>query len=260
MSPKSWNLRKSMEDFDVEFVYVHYPNLVSLKINHDLDFGLEPLGNDEDIINQLKYTSKYVYIEHGMTTLRNYLKSPNGSNVVIEELHDEEPHGRKVSSVGKKLFLEWSSESRVDEPLIEKPSTEKQHMFDKQPAFDKQPVLDEQPVLNDDLEDFDPFYGLFGERDGNLHTEISPHFYKMHIEVPPEDETCDDSDFDHTDLETIDMDDSDFESGEESDFDIERRRSLRKLRKQKKKVGQQIFMLVKYLEARKMPEMPLPCI
>ncbi|KAJ9540354.1 hypothetical protein OSB04_026860 [Centaurea solstitialis] len=265
-----WSLRKKNEYFDAEFVYAHYSNLVSFKINHggyfskwpgrrynngkvdfvdlidcdefsrheinhmmgmlgykggehmyyhfmvpetDLDFGLEPLGNDDDIRKLLKYTSKYkvidVYIEHGMTTLTNYLKSPNGSNVVIEELHDQESDDRIVSTVG----------NRVDEPFIEK-----QHVLG-----------DEQPVLDDDVEDFDPFYGLFGERDGNLHTDMPPHNTEMQIEVAPKDETFDDFYFDHIDLETIDMDDSDFESGEDSDFDIERRRSLHKLRKERKK-------------------------
>ncbi|KAJ9566968.1 hypothetical protein OSB04_002934 [Centaurea solstitialis] len=243
-----WNLRKKNEYFDAEFVYAHYSNLVSFKINHggyfskwpgrrynngkvdfvDLidcdEFNVHEIdhmvgmlgykgGNDDDIRKLLKYTSKYkvidVYIEHGMTALTNYLKSPNESNVVIEELHDQESDDRNVSTVG----------NRVDEPFIEK-----QHVFD-----------DEQPVLDDDLEDFDPFYGLFGLRDGNLHTDMPPHNTEMQIEVAPKDETFDDFDFDHIDLETIDMDNSDFESGEDSDFDIERRRSLHKLRKERKK-------------------------
>ncbi|KAJ9538584.1 hypothetical protein OSB04_031317 [Centaurea solstitialis] len=243
---KVWNLRKKNEYFDAEFVYAHYTNLVSFKINHggyfskwpgrrynngkvdfvdlidcdefnvheidhmvgmlgykggehmyyhfmvpetDLDFGLQPLGNDDDIRELLKYTSKYkvidVYIEHGMTALTNYLKSLMEVMLRLRNCMIRNLMIGMCQRLGRKYF--------------------------------------------------DPFYGLFGERDGNLHTDMPPHNTEMQIEVAPKDETFDDFDFDHIDLEIIDMDDSDFESGEDSDFDIERRRSLHKLRKQRKK-------------------------
>ena len=59
--------------------------------NSNLDYGLQALGNDQDVLNLLKYTDKYklieVYIEHGSTDLETYTKSPR--TLVIEELPDK---------------------------------------------------------------------------------------------------------------------------------------------------------------------------
>ncbi|GJQ93219.1 hypothetical protein Tco_0004358 [Tanacetum coccineum] len=48
--------------------------------NNNLDFGLQELGNDADVINLVRYVDKYrlieVYIEHEYTVLNTYLKSP----------------------------------------------------------------------------------------------------------------------------------------------------------------------------------------
>jgi len=86
-----------------------------MKPETDLDFGLEPLGNDQDILNLLKYTTRYklikLYIEHGFTTLTTYFKSPKFSEVVIEEIIGEGPHevntSGKTSTCKKRLCLEW---------------------------------------------------------------------------------------------------------------------------------------------------------
>ncbi|KAI3735953.1 hypothetical protein L6452_15480 [Arctium lappa] len=60
---------------------------------HDLDFGLEPLGNDLDILNLIGYTKKWkiidIYIEHGRTTVRTYERSLSKRKVVIEEIIDD---------------------------------------------------------------------------------------------------------------------------------------------------------------------------
>ena len=60
--------------------------------NSNLDYGLQALGNDQDVLNLLKYTDKYklieVYIEHDSTDLETYMKSPR--SLVIEELPDEQ--------------------------------------------------------------------------------------------------------------------------------------------------------------------------
>nr|KAJ0212180.1 hypothetical protein LSAT_V11C400158540 [Lactuca sativa] len=54
-----------------------------------LDYGLLPLGNDQDVLKLISYVPKHrlvkVYIEIGQTRVASYFKSP--SKVVIEELN-----------------------------------------------------------------------------------------------------------------------------------------------------------------------------
>ena len=56
-----------------------------------LDYGLLPLGNDQDVLKLVSYVPKHrlvkVYIEIGQTRVASYFKSP--SKVVIEELELE---------------------------------------------------------------------------------------------------------------------------------------------------------------------------
>lgn len=96
---------------DVDELSVHEIDLMVVKLGydpeermyyhfcipeHDLDFGLEALGNDQDILNLLRYTNKWkiidIYIEHGRTTLRTYETSHSQRKVVIKEiLEDNSP-------------------------------------------------------------------------------------------------------------------------------------------------------------------------
>ena len=93
-----------------EAMYYHF-----MKPKTDLDFGLEPLGNDQDILNLLKYTTRYklikLYIEHGFTTLTTYFKTPKFNEVFIEEIIGEGPRevntSGKTSTCNKRLCLEW---------------------------------------------------------------------------------------------------------------------------------------------------------
>ena len=87
----------------------------------DLDKGLQDLGTDQDIINLLKYTSKYkvigVFIEHWMTNVMPSYNSPGGSHVVIEELPSQvspemnrKPSSKSLNaSLKKQLLLEYKS-------------------------------------------------------------------------------------------------------------------------------------------------------
>ncbi|KAJ9552457.1 hypothetical protein OSB04_016502 [Centaurea solstitialis] len=93
--------------------------------NSDLDRGLQDLGTDQDIINLLKYTSKYkvieVFIEHWMTNVTPSFTSPGGSHVVIEELPSQVPPEQNYekppkivkasvkASCKKQLLLEYKS-------------------------------------------------------------------------------------------------------------------------------------------------------
>ena len=94
----------------------------------DLDYGLKPLGNDEDVLQFLKYFPKCkladVFIEHWRTTLKTYFTSPNAGKVIIEEIHeDASPELNKSrksmfkgssSSCKKKLYLEWNDQDHLD--------------------------------------------------------------------------------------------------------------------------------------------------
>ena len=57
--------------------------------NSELDFGLQDLRSDQDMLNLLNYAPKIkfidVFIEHGKTNLCTYLTSPNrGENLLLE--------------------------------------------------------------------------------------------------------------------------------------------------------------------------------
>lgn len=72
--------------------------------NNDLDYGLQALGNDGDVLNLVRYVDKYklieVYIEHEHTVLETYWKSPQ--RVMIEEIVDEGPSSTLVRKPFKK--------------------------------------------------------------------------------------------------------------------------------------------------------------
>nr|GEW91263.1 transposase, MuDR [Tanacetum cinerariifolium] len=63
------------------------------KIPHNnLDYGLQALGNDADVINLVRYMDKYrlieVFIEHEYIVLKTYFKSPQ--KLRLEEIDDVE--------------------------------------------------------------------------------------------------------------------------------------------------------------------------
>lgn len=98
-----------------DIMYYHF-----LKPGYDLDFGLLALGNDQDVINMLKYVANdrliEVYIEHGVTTLKNHWRSPKQPQVEIIELSDDEPVAKVVrpkKKSAKRLLLEWDEKCNV---------------------------------------------------------------------------------------------------------------------------------------------------
>ncbi|KAJ9566814.1 hypothetical protein OSB04_002780 [Centaurea solstitialis] len=106
----------------------------------DLDFGLHALGSDMDILEFLKFVPQCkvfdIYIEHWSSSLNTYNISPGVSNVVIEQLPDDEvepvvPKKKRF----KPLLLEWT----VDDEL---PSGIDNSMGDD---VGKQPLQDELP-------------------------------------------------------------------------------------------------------------------
>ena len=127
--------------------------------NSNLDYGLQALGNDQDVLNLLKYTEKYklieVYIEHDRTYLETYMKSPR--TLVIEELPDEpksQLDKKKAPIKRKRLPLLLTERDGIDK-------------VDNSVGNDNVPGQGSD-VGNDMLsqamnEDFDPF---FGEQNG----------------------------------------------------------------------------------------------
>nr|KAJ0206345.1 hypothetical protein LSAT_V11C500238400 [Lactuca sativa] len=86
---------------------------------YPLEYGLMPLGNDQDVLKMVSYVPKHrlimVYIETGQTRVASYYKSP--SKVVIEELgpdsvsHEmnrKKPCRREAGSCSRKLDLNKS--------------------------------------------------------------------------------------------------------------------------------------------------------
>nr|KAJ0220763.1 hypothetical protein LSAT_V11C200050740 [Lactuca sativa] len=86
---------------------------------YPLDYGLMPLGNDQDVLKMVSYVPKHrlirVYIETGQTRVGSYYKSP--SKVVIEELEPDsvspemnrkKPCRREAGSCSRKLDLNKS--------------------------------------------------------------------------------------------------------------------------------------------------------
>ncbi|CAI9264792.1 unnamed protein product [Lactuca saligna] len=79
--------------------------------NGDFQFGLRPLGNDQDVINLSKFIQNNklieVYTEHGKTNLLTYFMSPNAKGkVIIEELPENDDQGAK-----------YEAEVHVESPL-----------------------------------------------------------------------------------------------------------------------------------------------
>nr|KAJ0225325.1 hypothetical protein LSAT_V11C100013550 [Lactuca sativa] len=81
-----------------------------------LDYGLFPLGNDQDVLKLVSYVPKHklvkVYIENGQTRVPTYFKSP--SKFVIEELEPE-----SVSPELNRKILVEEKKDHVVESLIE---------------------------------------------------------------------------------------------------------------------------------------------
>nr|KAJ0208863.1 hypothetical protein LSAT_V11C400226030 [Lactuca sativa] len=86
---------------------------------YPLDYGLMPLGNDQDVLKMVSYVPKHrlirVYIETGQTRVASYYKSL--SKVVIEELEPDsvspemnrkKPCRREAGSCSRKLDLNKS--------------------------------------------------------------------------------------------------------------------------------------------------------
>nr|KAJ0190614.1 hypothetical protein LSAT_V11C800416310 [Lactuca sativa] len=69
-------------------VYYHF-----LVPSGDFHFGLNPLGNDDDLCNFAQYVSDHklmrVYTEHGVTNLRTYFMNPKlVTKVIIVEMDE----------------------------------------------------------------------------------------------------------------------------------------------------------------------------
>nr|KAJ0200898.1 hypothetical protein LSAT_V11C600303910 [Lactuca sativa] len=116
-----------LDDMDRELGYkgeqtLYYPLCIP---EFPLDYGLLPLGNDQDVLKLVSYVPKHrlvkVYIEIGQTRVASYFKS--SSKVVIDELEPEsvspelnrkKPCRREVGSCSKKLELDHPANHVVD--------------------------------------------------------------------------------------------------------------------------------------------------
>ncbi|GKB91836.1 hypothetical protein Tco_0964108 [Tanacetum coccineum] len=124
-----WKVRDYEDLIDEQEAYGNFDgNLFSLKIHHggfftepqipnsNLDYGLQALGNDADVINLVRYIDKYrlieVYIEHEYTVLDTYLKS-------LQKLRLEEIVDVESSALAKKPGLKVN---RLPQLLLEGPS------------------------------------------------------------------------------------------------------------------------------------------
>ncbi|KAJ9546885.1 hypothetical protein OSB04_019428 [Centaurea solstitialis] len=167
----------------------------------NLDVGLRALGNDQDVLNLIKYTLTTkvieVYTEQIITTVFTYNKSPGGPKVVIEELPDEnvvipestmKSKKQGSSSCKKRLALDWIGTEeytpRVDEVVS-----------DREAEREVDTNLGQESGHD---EDFDPFWGL-GE----------PSLGKGPI---LEDDSDDDSDYMEEEMAEVDVDMSNFSS------------------------------------------------
>ncbi|PWA66436.1 transposase, mutator type [Artemisia annua] len=174
--------------------------------NSNLDFGLQALGNDQDVLNLLKYTDKYklieVYIEHDSTDLETYMKSPR--SLVIEELPDEQ----KTKLVKKK-----APKKRNRLPLL---LTMGDGSDEEDNGVGNVNVIGQGGDVGNDLlrqamdEEFDPF---FGEQNGpNIAPTTTPTRNETFVEVEHDEEYDIDNDLEVSS-------DSDKESDEnDSDF------------------------------------------
>ncbi|GJU81832.1 hypothetical protein Tco_1284197 [Tanacetum coccineum] len=88
--------------------------------NNNLDYGLQALENDADVMKLVRYIDKYrlieVYIEHEYTVLETYLKSPQ--KLTLEEIVEV-----KSSALARKHFKKPSLKlNRLPQLLLEGPS------------------------------------------------------------------------------------------------------------------------------------------
>ncbi|GJS76062.1 retrovirus-related pol polyprotein from transposon TNT 1-94 [Tanacetum coccineum] len=88
--------------------------------NNNLDFGLQTLGNDADVMNLVRHVDKYrlieVYIEYEYTVLDTYIKSPQ--KLWLEEIVEV-----KSNALARKPFKKPSLKvNRLPQLLLEGPS------------------------------------------------------------------------------------------------------------------------------------------
>ncbi|KAJ9548086.1 hypothetical protein OSB04_020629 [Centaurea solstitialis] len=194
----------------------------------NLDVGLRALGNDQDVLNLMKYTLTTkvieVYTEQIITTVFTYNKSPGGPKVVIEELPDEnvvipestmKSKKQGSSSCKKRLALEWIGTEeytpRVDEVVSDREA-------------EREVDTNLGPESGHD-EDFDPFWGLGGERSLGDETSLGdepvkePSMGDEPVKEPSlgkgpilEDDSDDDSDYMEEEMAEVDVDMSNFSS------------------------------------------------
>ncbi|KAJ9565732.1 hypothetical protein OSB04_001698, partial [Centaurea solstitialis] len=171
----------------------------------NLDVGLRALGNDQDVLNLIKYTLTTkvieVYIEQIITTVFTYNKSPGGPKVVIEELPDENVIIPQSTMKSKKQGKEYRpradeavSDREVDEPVIDR-------------EFDTN--LGQQSRLD---EDFDPFWGLEDEPVEETSIRDEPVKEASLGKCPILEDDSDDSDYMEEEMVEVDIDMSNFSS------------------------------------------------
>ncbi|KAJ9535292.1 hypothetical protein OSB04_un001609 [Centaurea solstitialis] len=242
-------------------MYYHF-----LTLDCNLDVGLRALGNDQDVLNLIKYTLTTkvieVYTEQIITTVFTYNKSPGRPKVVIEELPDEnvvipkstmKSKKQGSSSCKKRLALDWIGTEeyipRVDEAVS-----------DREAEREVDTNLGQESGHD---EDFDPFWGLGGERSLGDETSLGdepvkePSMGDEPVKEPSlgkgpilEDDSDDDSDYMEEEMAEVDVDikeefvedkrfeeDDQFEadafySTDDSDLEGPRKDKLREVRKE----------------------------
>ncbi|GJT78822.1 hypothetical protein Tco_1045547 [Tanacetum coccineum] len=233
--------------------------------NSNLDYGLQALGNDADVINLVRYIDKYrlieVYIEHEYTVLDTYLKSPQ--KLRLEEIVDVES-----SALARKPFKKPGLKvNRLPQLLLEGPSlndegsslnaefnecNEEDHNEDEngsdcneEAAYEDETVsesdesddsedsdyiVDDDNVINEVEVDMQEFYKNI-DKDVEW---VGPSKSKGKVEVPAKMNVEEGYDLDDFDMD-IDCD-SDVESTKE------RKRALRGLRKESKNKSGEFYV------------------
>lgn len=149
------------------------------KPGFDLDYGLLALGNDQDVLNMIAYVGKvrliHIYVEHGITTVSTYWRSPQQSTVVIEEIPEDSPV--KVDKVVKQRISFKMIEgccSRVEADIV----NEKNQDVEDVQNQDGEDV--HEPVNEKEIDD-NPFNDSYFQDDYAEETET---FHKTNDDNP----------------------------------------------------------------------------
>ena len=136
-----------------------------LKPDTDLDYGLQPLGSDQDVLFMAKYVEEGhklidIYVEHEKTNPDLYFTSPlKHKRVVIEQIEDDEhPSRAGITPVARKLVIDVNKvQSSGVEKNVEPYVVRVDEGQSSMPAVKDTPSQGNSAFVNEFYSSYDPY-------------------------------------------------------------------------------------------------------